>query len=352
VVKFIFTLLALSLSGQSYSDRIKDLAIIEGVRDMPVIGYGLVVGLPGTGDGNISHTQTSMKKMLDTMGIKTNLGEKIKSKNVASVMISGSIAPFSRIGQRFDLVVTSIGDAKSIKDGTLLLSTLKGADGSVYAIASGQILAGGLAGNEVDNSFLSKNKIASGMVLGGGSVEKKWMIPLGGEGYTRYLVKTPDFTTSKIIADEINRQLGEGTAISENSTSIRIKSPKDPSQISPYISLLENITVTPASVAAKIIINSNTGTVVATENIIISEALVSHGSLVVQITKEGLGGVAEGQAIGDEEEDGRAFKFSSGIGINELISNINRIGIGPSDLVAILQSLKRAGALHADLIIL
>jgi len=351
----IFSLITLlCLSSNVFADRIKDITTIEGVRDMSVIGYGLIVGLPGTGDGNVSHTQASLKKMLSTMGVKINQKDKIKSKNVASVMVSGNILPFSRIGQKFDLTITSIGDAKSLKNGSLLLTTLKGADGSTYALGKGRLLASGLSANGNDLSNLSKNRVASGMILGGGTVEKFWTPSFGTDGHIRFLLKNPDFTTSNNIADVINLRLMPGIAFSENSASVVVRAPKNKEGMSPFISSLENIDVTPAEPVAKVIVNSNTGTVVISRMVTVSEALVTHGSLTVEILAPRDYDVEPqpGQDPDLIKRDSRLFKFSSGVNLKSLINNINKLGIGPSDIVAILQSLKAAGAMSADLIIL
>lgn len=352
MVKKIILCLCLLISGNSIADRIKDISVIEGVRDMPVVGYGLVVGLNGTGDGNINHTQASLRKMLTTMGVKVDAGERIKSKNVASVMVSGKIPPFARIGHKFDLTITSIGDSKSIKDGTLLMTTLKGADGSVFALAGGQILVSGLAGNQSDNSYLSKNKAASGIISGGGVVEKQWDLKIANNGRIRFLLKKPDFTTSRNMAMVINANFGEGVALNEDSMSISVKSPSTKSEIAGYVSMIENLIVTPAITSAKVVVNSHTGTVVISSKVLVSDVVISHGSLVVEVKTGEQKGVREGQVVEEKLKDGRVFSFSGGVSLKDLVDNINKLGIGPSDLVAILQSLREAGAMQADLIVI
>lgn len=343
----------LLLSGYASADRIKDISTIEGIRSMPVIGYGLIVGLSGTGDSNINHTEESMRKMLTTMGVKTNIGDKIKTKNVASVMVSGNIPSFSRIGNRFDLSVTSIGNAKSIKDGTLLLTSLKGADGKIYGLGRGSVLVSGLSFNEEDNSYLSKNRSTSGVVNGGGSVERKWGNLDIESNKIIFLLKKPDFTTARNMAKIINSNFGEGIALIENSTGVSVKAPKNKNDLSVFISMIENLDITPAIGVAKVVVNSHTGTVVISSTVRIRNAVVSHGSLVVEIKDNVDGkGLEEGAAVEEKTTNGRAFQFSSGITLNTLVTNINRLGIGPSDLVAILQSLKEVGAMQADLIIL
>lgn len=352
MVKKYLAVLIVLFSATATADRIKDISVIEGVRDMPVVGYGLVVGLNGTGDGNINHTQSSLRKMLTTMGVKVDAGEVIKSKNVASVMVSGKIPPFSRIGHKFDLTVTSIGDSKSIKDGTLLMTTLKGADGSVFALAGGQILVSGLSGNQSDNSYLSKNRSASGIVSGGGVVEKHWDMPITNNGRIRFLLKKPDFTTSNNMSQVINANFGEGVAMNEDSMSISVKSPKDKHSIAGFISMIENLEVKPAVISARVVVNSHTGTVVISSMVKVSEVVVSHGSLIVEVKAGDQKGVRDGEVIDEDLVDGRVFNFSSGIDLKDLVDSINKLGIGPSDLVAILQSLREAGAMQADLIVI
>jgi len=352
LVKTLLISFLITMSSIVSADRIKDIAVIEGVRDMPVVGYGLVVGLSGTGDGNINHTQASLRKMLTTMGVKVDAGDKIKSKNVASVMVSGRIPPFARIGHKFDLTVTSIGDAKSIKDGTLLMTTLKGATGDMYAIAGGQILVSGLAGNQNDNSFLSKDRSVSGIINGGGTVEKNWKINIANDGRIRFLLKKPDFTTSSNMAKVIDANFGEGISINEDSMSVSVKAPAKKSSIAGFISMLENLDVATAITSARVVVNSHTGTVVISSTVRVSDVVVSHGSLIVEVKSGAKKGLQEGEVVEAALKDGRVFEFSSGIDLKELVDNINKLGIGPSDLVAILQSLREAGAMHADLIVI
>lgn len=352
LVKNILGALVFLLSFGALADRIKDIAVIEGVRDMPVVGYGLVVGLNGTGDGNINHTQSALRKMLDTMGVKVDAGSAIKSKNVASVMVSGKIPPFARIGHKFDLTITSIGDSKSIKDGTLLMTTLKGADGNVFALAGGQILVSGLAANQSDTSYLSKNRAASGVISGGGTVEKNWDLKIGSNGRIRFLLKKPDFTTASNMKKVIDANFGEGISMNEDSMSVSVKSPSKKESVAGFVSMVENLEVNPAINSAKVVVNSHTGTVVISSKVLVSEVVVSHGSLVVEVSAGEAKGVEEGQVIEEEIKDGRTFTFGSGVNLKDLIDNINKLGIGPSDLVAILQSLREAGAMHADLIVI
>ena len=351
-MKKIILLMVMVFSVATNAERLKDITTIEGVRAMPLIGYGLVVGLPGTGDGNVKHTQSSLRKMLTTMGVKINIKDQVKSKNVASVMVSGFIPPFSRVGKKIDVTVTSIGDAKSIKDGTLLMTTLKGADGETYALSQGQVMVSGLSANGSDNSFISKNRSASGIISSGAVIERPLLVDLGVDGSLRLILNDPDFTTAENISTVINNSFGEGMSHAENSMSVNVKSTKDPKQIASFISILENIIVSPAEESAKIIVNSHTGTVVVSKNVIIKEAMITHGSLVVEIKDEEQQGIKEGEVAQDEQRKGRAFKFSSGISINSLVKSINKLGIGPSDLIAILQSLKNIGALKAELIII
>lgn len=334
------------------AERIKDVTNIEGVREMPLVGYGLVVGLNGTGDGNINHTQASLRRMLDTMGIKVAIGEQIKSKNVASVMVSAKLPPFARVGHKLDLVITSIGDAKSIKDGTLLMTSLTGLDGGKYAVASGSIMTGGLADNQRDGSFLSKDRFGSGVINNGGTVEKKWSLSIGGDGVVRLLLKKPDFTTSQNIARQINKTFGEGVAESEDSMSVSFRVGKDRRMVSSMVSMVENLDIQTAESSAKVVVNSHTGTVVISNNVMVKEVVVTHGNLTVEVVADDNKKLRDGENRDEELKQTRAFRFSSGVSLKELVNNINKLGIGPSDLVAILQSLREAGAMQADLIII
>jgi flagellar P-ring protein precursor FlgI len=353
VKRILISVLTILMSNVVNAERIKDISNLEGVRGMPLVGYGLVVGLNGTGDGNINHTQASLRRMLDTMGIKVGIGEKIRSKNVASVMVSSKLPAFARIGHKLDLAVTSIGDAKSIKDGVLLMTTLKGIDGEKYAIAAGSVISSGLSDNKNDRSFLSKNRVGTGVINNGGTVEKKWDLEIGGEGVVRILLKRPDFSTSQNIANAINKVFGEGVAVSEDSLSVRYRVGSDRSMVASMVAMVENIDVVTAQASAKVVVNSHTGTVVISSNVFVKEVVVTHGNLTVEVLADDGKKLVEGEILDlGKKEKTRAFTFSSGVSLKELVNNINKLGIGPSDLVAILQSLREAGAMQADLIII
>jgi len=350
----------------THAERIKDLSSVQGMRDNQLIGYGLVVGLDGSGDkvNQVAFTEQSLKNMLSQLGIVTSPGVKLKPKNVAAVMLHATLPPFIKKGQRIDITASSIGNAKSLRGGTLLMAPLKGADGKVYAIAQGNLLVGGLGVEGSDGSKITINVPSVGRIPKGAIVERTINNSLG-EGNKLVLnLFSADFTTASRMAEAINKQYGQGTAKALDPISIEVQAPLKSSNKVAFVSMLENITVAPGEAAARIIINSRTGTVVISSSVRVSPAAVSHGNLVVTIKESkkvsqpnafarvGNTEVVADSQIGISNEDNRMFLFDPGVDLNDIVRAVNQVGAAPGDLVAILEALKMAGALHAELIVI
>jgi flagellar P-ring protein FlgI len=364
----IFTLvLSLTLLSQPVqAERIKDLAMIQGVRSNQLIGYGLVVGLDGTGDKDTDspYTINSLKNLLNQLGVHIPPGVNMKPKNVAAVIVHGDLPPFSKIGQQFDVTVSSLGNAKSLRGGTLLMTPLKGADGKSYALAQGNLVVGGLSGEGQDGSKITVNIPSVGRVPNGASVEREVPNDFGNSSMITLNLHDGDFTTAMRVAESINMTIGPGTAKAMDATSVRVNAPVDPGQKVTFISMLEELEVKPGASAAKVIINSRTGTVVINSHVRVYPAAVSHGSLVVSISEQPAvsqpgplsGGqtavVPQSQVSINEEGKDRMFLFNPGVSLDEIVRAVNQVGAAPSDLVAILEALKEAGALRAELVVI
>ena len=364
--RLIGILCLLLIAGTAQAERLKDLASIQGVRTNQLIGYGLVVGLNGTGDQTTQtpFTLQTFNNMLAQFGIKVPPGGgNVQLKNVAAVSIHAELPPFAKPGQTIDVTISSIGNAKSLRGGSLLLSPLKGIDGNVYAIAQGNLVVGGFDAGGADGSRITVNIPSAGRIPAGATVERP--VPSGfDQGNSLVLnLNRPDFTTAKNIVDQINGLLGPGVAQALDGGSIRVSAPLDPNQRVDYLSVLENIEVEAGQAVAKVIINSRTGTIVIGQNVKVQPAAVTHGSLTVTITEDPIvsqpGPLSGGQTavvprsrVNAEEEAKPMFKFGPGTTLDEIVRAVNQVGAAPSDLMAILEALKQAGALQADLIVI
>lgn len=347
------------------AERIKDLATIQGVRDNQLLGYGLVVGLDGSGDkvGSSPFTEQSLRSMLTQLGIVVPPNVTLNPKNVAAVSVHANLPAFSKPGQQVDVTVSSIGDAKSLRGGSLLMTPLKGIDGKVYAIAQGNLVVGGLSAEGGDGSKITVNIPSSGRVPGGATVERAVPSPFGKDPLLTLNLKSADFTTAQRVTEAINNAIGVGTAAPMDAASVRVNAPRDVGQRVGFVSLIENIEIEPAEAVARVIVNSRTGTVVINSTVRVSRAAVAHGNLVVTISENPevsqplpfAGGdtvVTPQSDVAVTEEDARMFLFNPGVTLDEVVRAVNRVGAGPSDLVAILEALKQAGALKADLVVI
>lgn len=359
--------LALALQmAPAHADRIKDLATIAGVRGNQLVGYGLVVGLDGTGDQTIQapFTAQSLISMLQRLGVTIPPGTNLQLTNVAAVAIHTSLPAFAKVGQTIDITVSSIANAKSLRGGTLLISPLKGLDGQVYAIAQGNLAVGGLDVSGEDGSRITINVPSVGRIANGATVEREVTTIIGDTDILTLNLRQPDFTTSTRLAETINTLLGAGTAEARDPMSVQVRAPATQADRISLIATLENLEVTPGTAAARVIINARTGTVVINSSVQVSPAAVSHGSLVVSITEDF--DVSQPQPFSENGEtvvtpqssldvstgDNRMFLFRPGVDLNDIVQAVNQVGAAPGDLVAILEALHEAGALRAELIII
>ncbi len=357
------TMPATSLAG--FSERVKDLASVAGVRSNQLVGYGLVVGLDGTGDqtSQAPFTVQSIKNMLARFGVTIPPNVNPQLKNVAAVTVTAELPAFAKPGQTIDVTVASIGNAGSLRGGMLLLAPLRGADGEVYAMAQGSLIVSGFGVSGKDGSRIALNVPSGGRIPNGASVERAVPSNFGSEPYVTLNLNTPDFTTATRMAAGINTLLGDGTATPMDAVSVRVAAPVDQGQRIAYVATLENVMIEPGSAPARVIVNSRTGTVVIGANVRVLPAAVSHGSLSVTITERvdvsQPNALAEGSTVAVarsevsvEQPPARMFKFDAGVTLDELVQAVNRVGAAPGDLVAILEALKQAGALRAELIVI
>ncbi len=360
--QFAFAVLAM-LSLSASADRIKDIAQVQGVRENQLIGYGLVVGLNGTGD-SAPFTDQTFRNMMNKFGITLPAGVNPKLKNVAAVAVHAELPPFFKPGQTIDITVDSLGNAKSLRGGSLLMTPLKGADGQIYAMAQGNLVVGGFsAGGQNGGSSVTVNVPSVGRIPNGATVERSVPNPLDHGDTITFDLDQPDFTTANRVVQAINNLLGQGTAYAEDAGSVRVKAPRDASQRVGFLSILENINVQPAEGAAKVVINSRTGTIVIGQNVKVSPAAVTHGNLTVTISNnpqvsqpgplsQGQTTVTQQTTVSANQENAHMFKFGPTATLNDIVQAVNQVGAAPSDIMAILEALKQAGALRADLIVI
>ena len=363
----IFALFSTAVSA----DRIKDLASLAGVRANQLVGYGLVVGLSGSGDKNLGITLQSMQAMLSRFGMSTDVAG-LNGSNAAAVMVTAELGPFLKPGQTLDVTVSALGAAESLRGGTLLMTPLLGADGQTYAIAQGNLAVGGLGVQGEDASSLTVNIPTVGRVPQGATVEKMVETPFLENEFLILNLHRSDFSTAAAVAEGIDKIFGEGIAVAIDGSSIRVRAPVDPSQRVAFVGLLESVEVEPAAPPAQVIVNSRTGTIIINGNVRVTPAAITHGSLTVRVredpkTETQNTVVADGDnvivaptdplvtpdtEITAEEETAKAFMFDPGVDLTDIVDAINAVGATPSDLVAILEALKVSGALRAQLIII
>lgn len=345
------------------ADRLKDISSVAGVRSNQLIGYGLVVGLDGTGD-KTPFTKQTFRNMMAQFGVIIPPNVDPKPKNVAAVTVHADLSSFAKPGQTIDVTVSSLGDAKSLRGGTLLVTPLKGLDNQVYAIAQGNLVVGGFGASGSDGSKITVNVPSVGRIPNGASVERSVPNAFARGDSLTFNLNSPDFTTAKRVADKVNQLLGPETALALDATSIRVSAPRDVGQRVAFLSVLENLEVEPAEASAKIIINSRTGTIVIGKHVQVTPAAITHGSLTVTITEDfdvsQPGALADGGTtvvtpqtdIDIAEEANRMFVFNPGVSLDAIVQAVNQVGAAPGDLMAILEALKQAGALKADILVI
>lgn len=360
--RLILVLLLGLLSSVAQAERIKDIASVAGVRSNQLIGYGLVTGLDKSGD-KTRFTGQSLRNMMGKLGMTLPPGTDPKAKNVALVSVHADLPAFAKPGQKIDVTVSSIGDAKSLRGGSLLMSPLRGADGNVYAVAQGNLVVGGLSASGQDGSKITVNNPLVGRVPNGATVERAVPTSFDQSAELVFNLNSADFTTASRVAEAINKSLGAGTAQAVDGTSVSVRAPVEPNQRVSFTSVLENIEVSPDDAPAKVIINSRTGTVIINSKVRVQPAAVSHGSLTVTINEDpqvsqpgALSGgstvVTPKSDVSVKEENNHMFVFNPGVSLDEIVQAVNGVGAAPSDLVAILEALKSAGALRAELMVI
>ncbi|AOB31043.1 flagellar biosynthesis protein FlgI [Bordetella sp. H567] len=349
-------------AGAAHAERLKDLATIQGVRGNQLIGYGLVVGLDGTGDQvrQAPFTQQSVTNMLSQLGVTMPNNSNMQLKNVAAVMVTMNLPAFSRPGQTFDVVVSSMGNAKSLRGGTLLLTPMKGADGQVYALAQGNILVGG-AGASAGGSSVQINQLNGGRISNGALVERGVPTTFARNGNMFLELNELDFGTAQNVAAALNRHFGGSVAQVVDGRTVRVQAPTEPAAQAGFISQLENLQVTRAPAAAKVIVNARTGSVVMNRTVMLEESAVAHGNLSVVVNQTNavsqpntpFGGgqtvVVPNTQIDVRQENGSLQHVRTSANLADVVRALNALGATPQDLLAILQAMQTAGALRAEL---
>ena len=371
--KFIILILVfiLNLNNNLFADRLKDLVSIAGIRSNQLLGYGIVIGLNGTGDSTTNLTLQSIQSLISQFDIVVSTSD-LTAKNAAAVMVTADLPAFSKPGQALDVTVSAIGKAKSLRGGTLLMTPLKGADGELYAIAQGNLAVGGLGVEGADGSSVSVNIPTVGRIPRGATVEKMVESPFIRSNNLVLNLNQGDFSTANIISEKINEIFGPDVAVPLDATSIKVRSPEDPGQKVSFVSLLENIEVEPARPKARVVVNARTGTIVIGGDVKVTPTAVTHGKLTVSI-QEDTAVVSEAQGamqnanstvagtaattaqdtqIAVEEENAKAFVFDTGTSLSDIVDAINEVGASAADMVAILEALREAGSLRAELIII
>jgi flagellar P-ring protein precursor FlgI len=350
-------------------DRVKDLTSLGGVRSNQLVGYGIVVGLNQTGDGNVAATNQTIQSMLQRFGMTVNATD-VNAKNTAAVMVTAELPPFAKPGQRIDVTVAAMGKATSLRGGSLLITQLVGSDNETYAVAQGNLAVGGLGITGNDGSKVAVNVPTVGRIPGGATVERIVQNPFETAPALMLNLNTPDFSNSKRLADAINKTFGAGTAVSIDGTTVKVNAPREPDRRVAFMAAIEEIQINPSAPPARVIVNSRTGTIVISEGVRVTPAAVSHGSLTVRIKENtnvsqpnagiNIGNnnqaaqpvVTQNSQISVDQPPARTFLFAPDVQLSSIVDAVNAVGASPSDLVAILEALKQAGALHADLVVI
>lgn len=381
--KIILLVLSVLVSFWAEADRVKDLTSVAGVRSNQLIGYGLVVGLSGTGDRDkISFTAQSLKTVLDRLGVDvdgpvsnydlyqrgvaTLAYDKTKLDNVASVIVTATLPPFSKPGQTIDVNVAAIGLASSLRGGNLILTELRGTDGQIYALAQGGLTVSGVEVS-AEGSEIRIGVPTAGRIPGGAIIEREVVSPFDQSEFVILNTNQADFTTTSAITDVINENFGAGTARSIDATSVAVQAPEDISARVNFVSMIENLEVTPGEPKARVVVNSRTGTVVISRTVRVTATAVTHGQLTVKVSAtneisqpnagvlgggEGVTAPVANAEITIEEEARPMFVFQPGVNLRDIVDAVNQVGATPSSLIAILDALNSSGSLRAELIVI
>ncbi len=358
----VIAVASLASALPAHAERIKDLASIQGVRSNALLGYGLVVGLDGTGDQTTQtpFTVQSLTTMLSQLGITLPPGTNLQLKNVAAVMVTAVLPAFARPGQQLDVTVSSLGNAKSLRGGTLLMTPLKGADGQVYALSQGNIIVGGVGASTAGGTSVTVNHLSVGRIVAGATVERLVPTALAHDGNVTLSVNSTDFTTTERIVNAINGALGDGMAVAIDGRTVQVSAPADPAQRVSFLARVESLDVTRGIASAKVIVNARTGSVVMNRAVTVETCAIAHGNLSVSITSEPVVSQARPFAPGgatvvgeraqiEIKQDKGGLTMMSGANLNDVVKALNAIGATPQDLLSILQAMKSAGALRAEL---
>ncbi|SPT71949.1 Basal body P-ring protein [Anaerobiospirillum thomasii] len=363
LVAFMALAMCLVAAQTVQAARIKDLTTVEGVRPNQLVGYGLVVGLAGTGEKNNEFSEQSFRSMLNNFGIKVGPDTNLKIKDVAPVVVHAELPPFAKPGQMIDVTVSAIGEASSLRGGSLLQTVLKGIDGNIYAVAQGSLVVGGLGVEGADGSRVTVNTPTVGRISNGAIVEREVPSSFSSSDEIVFNLNRPDFTSAKNVADTINELFGSGTAVAQDAVSVRVGAPRDPSKRVEFLSTLENLDVTEGKDLAKIVVNSRTGTIVIGNMVKLKPVAVTHGGLTVTVSEDpqvsqpnpfsqGETTVVPNSSIQVNEKPGKMFKLDTGTTLDDLVRAINQIGLAPGDLMSVLEALDQAGAIEGKLVII
>jgi len=356
-IAFALLFIGVFLIPTAHAERLKDLTTIQGVRNNQLIGYGLVVGLDGTGD-QTPFTVQSMISMMQQMGVNLPPGTSVQLKNVASVIVTSSLPAFAQPGQTLDITVSSMGSAKSLRGGTLLMTPLKGVDNQIYAIAQGNLVVGGV-GASANGAQTQINHLSVGRISDGATVERALPNPISQTDAVNLELRESDFSTASLVVDAINRKFGQNTAFAQDGRVIRVQPPANNSRVA-FLAALESISISPDAGSAKIILNARTGSVVMNKAVTLETCAVSHGNLSVVIDTSPVisqpGAFSAGQTVSTAvskiditKEPGKVLKLNNGANLSDVVKALNAIGATPQDLLAILQAMKAAGSLRAEL---
>ena len=346
----------------AHAERVRDLGAFQGVRGNQLTGYGIVVGLAGTGDDNLEYLTQAMRGVSGRLGLTLPAGVNPSLKNAAAVVITADLPAFAKPGQRIDVTISTIGKAKSLRGGALILAPLYGADGQIYAMAQGNLAVGGLGISARDGSQLTVNVPTVGRIAEGASVERAVATGFASGEVLRWNLRDADFLTAQRVRDAINHRFPQ-TATIEDGVTLALRLPAGADARATAMAAIEMIEVTPAETPARVIVNSRTGTVVINRAVRLSPAAISHGKLTVRIEEDpvvsqpaplsrGQTTTQENSSISAEESADHVMLFKGGASLAKIVDALNLLGVSPSDLVAILEALKQAGALKAEMVVI
>lgn len=346
----------------AHGERIRDLTTIQGIRSNTVMGYGLVVGLDGTGDQTMQtpFTTQSLKNMLSQLGITVPTGSNMQLKNIAAVMVTAELPPFSQPGEKIDVVVSSMGNAKSLRGGTLLMTPLKGVDNQIYALAQGNLLVSG-SGAQGGGNRVQVNQLNGARISGGATIERDVAMDFDDQSPLKLQLNNEDFSVAQQISDEINRRLGQNVAQAEDARVINLTAPLSRAARVRFLATVQDIPINVGAMEAKVIINSRTGSIVMNRHVRLDSCAVAQGDLTVEVIANntisqpdtpfagGRTAVVPGTDISVRDQGGALQRVKTSTDLNDVIRSLNRLGATPNDLMAILQSMKSAGCLRAKL---